>query len=239
MNNSNIWNNLIRISQTIVKTFGSKCEAVVHDFEDVSSSVIHISGNVTNRKVGAPLTDLVLGVLRQDGDGAEDMPSYRNTTKDGKILKSSTTFIRNSEGSIIGAFCVNFDITDMLGFSSFIEELTIMPEPSKESRQETFTSSINATIESYLEKAIRKIGKSPQAMSRQERIRLISQLEEKGAFLIKGAVEFIAQGMGLSKFTVYTYLKETRETNNNASPEKTEPMKLRQPTVYPVSNDSA
>jgi 2-iminobutanoate/2-iminopropanoate deaminase len=28
MNDSHIWNNLIRISQTIVKTFGSKYEAV-------------------------------------------------------------------------------------------------------------------------------------------------------------------------------------------------------------------
>lgn len=217
MNNSHIWNNFIRMSQAIVKTFGSKCEVVIHDIKDVSSSVIYISGNVTNRKVGAPLTDLVLGILRQDGDGAEDLPSYRNATKSGKILKSSTTFIRDSEGSVIGAFCINFDITDMLGFSSFIEELTTMPESSKESSQETFASSINETIESYLEKAIKKIGKAPQAMSRQERIGLIAQLEEKGAFLIKGAVEIIAHGMGISKYTVYTYLKETREANSNAA----------------------
>ena len=220
MDNSHIWENFIRISQTIVKTFGSKCEVVIHDFKDVASSVIHVSGNVTNREIGAPLTDLVLGVLRQYGDKAEDMPFYRNTSKDGKILKSSTTFIKDSQGGVIGAFCVNFDITEILGYSSFIEELTNIHEPAND-HKETFASSMNETVESFLEKTIKKMGKIPQAMNRREKIDLIIQLEEKGAFLIKGAVEIIAKGMGASKFTVYAYLKEARGTNGNENPDKT------------------
>lgn len=211
MINSHIWENFIRVSQTIVKAFGSRCEIVIHDFEDVSRSVIHISGNVTNREIGAPLTDMVLSVLRRHGDDAEDMPFYRNTSKDGKILKSSTTFIRNPEGSIIGAFCVNFDITDAIGFSAFIEELTTIPESSNEHSQETFASSKNETVKSFLDKAIKSIGKAPKAMTRKEKIGLIGILEKQGAFLIKGAVEIVAQGMGISKFTVYSYLKVVRE----------------------------
>lgn len=220
MDNFHIWENFIRVSQTIVKTFGSRCEVVIHDFKDVSKSVIHVSGNVTNRKIGAPLTDMVLSVLRQYGDKAKDMPLYRNTSKEGKILKSSTTFIRNAKGSVIGAFCVNFDISNILAFSSFIEELTATQEPLKEHNQETFASSINETVESFLEKAIKKMGKTPQAMNRQERINLIIHLEETGAFLIKGAVEIIALGMGISKFTVYAYLKEARGANGNESQKK-------------------
>lgn len=220
MDNYHIWNNFIRISQTMVKTLGSRCEVVIHDFKDVSSSVIHVSGNVTNRNIGAPLTDLVLSVLRQYGDAAEDMPSYRNTSKDGKILKSSTTFIRDSEGTVIGAFCVNFDITDILGFSSFIEELTAMPEQSNGHKQETFALSKKETVESFLEKAIKKLGKIPKAMSRQEKIDLVIHLDEEGAFLIKGAVEIIAKGMGISKFTIYSYLKEIRGSNGKQNQKK-------------------
>jgi predicted transcriptional regulator YheO len=204
----------------MVKTFGSRCEVVIHDFKDVSSSVVHVSGRVTNRKIGAPLTNLVLSVLRQYGDDAQDMPLYKNTSKDGKILKSSTTFIRSPEGKIIGAFCVNFDITDILGFSSFIEELTALPEQTNANAQETFASSKNETVESFLEKAIKTMGKIPKAMNREEKIALVVHLDEEGAFLIKGAVEIIAKGMGISKFTIYSYLKEIRGSNGNQNPKK-------------------
>ncbi len=211
MNNDQFWENYKRIGEIMVSTFGSKCEVVLHDFKDVASSVIYVVGNVTNRAIGAPLTDLVLGIWHKYGDDARDLPSYRSSTKEGKILRSATTFIRNSEGKIVGAFCTNFDITDMLGFYSFIDELTFTPESSHKQSEETYATSMSETIESCLENAIREKGKVPLAMDRQERIALISYLEEQGAFVVKGAVGLIAQKMSISKYTVYAYLKEARK----------------------------
>jgi len=49
VSNDLIWENVIRTSEKIVKFFGENCEVVVHDFEDLSSSAIHVAGNVTNR----------------------------------------------------------------------------------------------------------------------------------------------------------------------------------------------
>ncbi len=211
-NKEPFWENYIRIGNTMVGTLGSKCEVVIHDFKDVANSVIYVAGNVTNRAIGAPLTDLVLGIWHKHGDAAQDLPPYRSSTKDGKILRSSTTFIRNSEGKIKGALCINFDITDMLGFFSFIDELTFMPEPTHEQSPETYATSMSETVESCLENAIRQKGKVPLAMNRKERIELILHLEEQGAFLVKGAVELIAQRMSISKYTVYAYLKKARES---------------------------
>jgi len=213
--NDIIWENVIRAAENIVKFFGENCEVVVHDFEDLSSSAIHVAGNVTNRKIGAPLTDLVVGALHKYGDHAKDLPSYRNTTTGGRILKSSTTFMRNDKGKIIGAICINFDITDTLGFNSFMDKLTAIPESPEKLEPESFFSSRNDSINSYLERAIKIAGKTPHTMSREERIELISNLESRGAFLIKGAVEEIAKGMGFSKYTVYTYLKEARGANRD------------------------
>ncbi len=208
--NNQFWENYKRIGETTVATLGSKCEVVIHDFKDVSHSVIYVAGNVTSRAIGAPLTDLVLGIWHRHGDTAQDLPAYRSSTKDGKILRSSTTFIRDPEGKIKGAWCINFDITDMLGFFSFIDELTFMPELSNVQSPESYATSMNETIESCLENAIRQKGKVPLAMSRKERIALIKHLEEQGAFEMKGAVKLIGQRMSISKYTVYAYLKEAR-----------------------------
>ena len=47
---------LKRMARGIVGVFGKRCEVVIHDFNDITRSVVHIEGNVTNRSVGAPVT---------------------------------------------------------------------------------------------------------------------------------------------------------------------------------------
>jgi predicted transcriptional regulator YheO len=54
-------------------------------------------------------------------------------------------------------------------------------------------------------------------MNVDEKTQLTGQLEENGTFLLKGAVEQVAQMMGVTKFTVYNYLKKVRNNNSNTS----------------------
>lgn len=46
------------------------------------------------------------------------------------------------------------------------------------------------------------------------------QLEENSTFLLKGAVEQVAQVMGVTKFTVYNYLKKVRNSTSTVEPEE-------------------
>jgi predicted transcriptional regulator YheO len=50
-------------------------------------------------------------------------------------------------------------------------------------------------------------------MNVDEKTSLIGQLEENSTFLLKGAVEQVARMMGVTKFTVYNYLKKVRNNN--------------------------
>ncbi|RYD05326.1 hypothetical protein N752_09785 [Desulforamulus aquiferis] len=68
-----IFKNLIRIAQVMADTFGRNCEVAVHDLANLDKSLIYIAGNITKRKPGAPITDLVVRVLHQEGDQAQDM----------------------------------------------------------------------------------------------------------------------------------------------------------------------
>ena len=93
---------LIPVADAIAAAVGPYCEVVLHDISRPERSVVYMAGNVTNRSIGAPLTDMVLRRLREQGDAISDLPGYHNVTKDGKTLRSSTTFVRDGQGKVIG-----------------------------------------------------------------------------------------------------------------------------------------
>lgn len=205
-----IISNLIRTAQVIAETFGRNCEVAVHDLSNLNKSLIFIAGNITQRKPGAPITDLVVKILHQEGDQAKDMVGYKSITKDGRILKSSTTFIRNSQGKIIAALCINFDITDFQQIQTAIGDLINLSCQTSDEKKETFTSTVHETIDSLVAQSVEIVGKPPANMQMEDKIKFVATMEQKGAFLIKGSVDYIATILGVSKFTVYNYLQRVR-----------------------------
>ena len=209
--NKQIFENLKQLAETIVKTLGRNCEVAIHDFsnqEDLSHSLAYIAGSVTNRNPGAPITNLVAKVLRKHGDNAQDVCNYKTTTKEGKILKSSTHFIRDEQGRIIGAFCINYDLTDLLNAENTLKEFTLTQ--SKANNYERFSFSPKETIDSLVDEIMVRFGKQPKYMTREEKVKFMEELDQAGVFLIKGAEEYVAQLTGSSKYTIYNYLREAR-----------------------------
>ena len=51
------------------------------------------------------------------------------------------------------------------------------------------------------------MGKQSATMSMEERIETVRELEANGVFKIKGGIDQVALLMGVSKYTVYNYLK--------------------------------
>lgn len=206
-----MFDNLKTIAQVISETYGRNCEAIIHDLNDLAHSVVYVAGDVTGRELGAPATDLLINVLRREGNQAQDLVGYRSFTKDGRVLKSSTAFIRDEKGEIFAALCMNYDVTDLLNANSAILNFAQINLPS-EGKYETFATTVQETIESLVSEAIQILGKQPSTMATDDKVRLVALLEERGAFLIKGAVEYIATVLGVSKFSVYNYLNKVRGT---------------------------
>jgi predicted transcriptional regulator YheO len=55
-----IFNMLVQLSDAIVGTFPRNFEVVVHDLSQPQHSIRHIAGDVTHRKIGGPVTDMVV-----------------------------------------------------------------------------------------------------------------------------------------------------------------------------------
>jgi predicted transcriptional regulator YheO len=197
----------------LVQTLGHNCEVAIHDLSNLESSLIYIAGEVTGRRPGAPITDLVVKQLHRHGDNVQDIINYRTLTSKGRILKSSTMFIRDGHNKVIGAFCINFDVTDFLNAASLIQGFSTTKEEAHDAPHiETFATSLDETVGSLIDEAVSKFGKLPSTMSREEKIRLVGVLEDMGVFSIKGSVDSVAQVLGVSIYTVYNYLKQVRNT---------------------------
>ena len=90
---------------------------VIHDLarHDLEHSIVHINnGHVTNRQEGRTFK-VVLETLHKDPASLKDHLGYLTRTSNGKILKSSTIYIRNEEGdSIDYLLSINYDITGLM-----------------------------------------------------------------------------------------------------------------------------
>ncbi|MFS0554574.1 transcriptional regulator [Brevibacillus sp. 179-C9.3 HS] len=200
----------IPVVEGLARTFGEHCEVVLHDLTgDISSSIIAISnGHVSGRQIGSPVTNLALQSLRtaKVSEEAFDL-NYRNDTIKGKKIKSSSIYIKDEQGEVIGSLCINLDMTHLVMAQSFIESMMVIQDKREaEKAEESFAPTVGILMEQMIDDCLKRTGKPIALMQKEEKIQFIHQLDEMGLFLIKGAVQYIADLLDISKFTVYNYL---------------------------------
>jgi len=205
------------IAEGIFKTFGKNCEVVIHDLQMPEKSLVYVAGKVTGRMPGAPATDLVLQTLKNKGNDSNDLINYQTSTKEGKTLKSSTIFIRDDNNIIIGCMCINFDMSEFLTCQQILESFTNFNKEHEHVAGEKFFSDVNEAIDEIIYSTIKDYPTPKQLMQKEDKLVIVKKLDEKGVFLVKGSVDQIAKILGVSRYTVYNYLEQTRSTSFNSS----------------------
>lgn len=198
---------LRQMADGIAAQFGSSCEVVIHKLSQDSTqhSVAYIvNGHVSGREVGDGPSQVVLEQLQAGSRNHEDHYSYLTRTPDGKILKSTTLYIRDGNGKVAALFCVNFDISAMTLASAALDEL-IRPQNALQT-PERITSNVSDLLDSLIEESVRLVGKPVPVMTKEDKVRAIGYLNQKGAFLITKSGDKIAKFYGISKYTLYSYL---------------------------------
>ena len=199
------------IAHGLAIQFGPSCEVLIHDLQgDFDSSLVYIeNGTITNRHVGDGPSHVVLDVLNHD-DGSEGRFGYLTKTKDGRILKSSTMYIRDDNGNIAYLLGINQDITEFVMMHRSLESLIGIGQ-AETGAVERITTSVSELLDDLLLEAERLVGKPGPLMNKVERLKAISYLNEKGAFLISKSSEKIAEYFNISKFTLYSDLNTVKE----------------------------
>ena len=200
-----------RLARGIARQFGTYCEVVVHDLtpDDPDHSIVAIeNGHVTGRRLGDGPSHVVWETLKADPKQIQDRLSYLTRTEDGKILKSSTIFIRDEEDKVIGLFAINYDITVM---RSLEEQLHLFTSPDvPEEEPQKIINNVNDLLEELIKQSVKLVGKPAALMNKEEKVKAIRFLNDSGAFLITKSGQRVCNFFGISKYTLYSYIDEAK-----------------------------
>lgn len=210
-------NNLRQIAKGVAAHFGSNCEVVIHNLHDGSAHSIDTieNGHVTGRKIGDGPSQIVLEQLgkRREDPQADDHYCYLTKTPNGKVLKSSSMYIRDGEGNVAAIFSINFDISALSLVQNAVSDL-IAPG-AEETEAKPIPLNVNDLLDELLRQSEELVGKPAAMMNKDEKIRAIAFLNRSGAMLITKSGEKISKYFGISKYTLYSYLDMKQEEEKN------------------------
>ena len=176
------------IAHGIATQFGASCEVLIHDvqIETLESSIVYIEhGDISNRDVG---------------DG-----------KDGRVLRSTTMYIRDDNDKLQYLLCINYDITDFITLQNSLDRIITSSNHAWETKGERIVTSVSDLLSDMLSQAEKVVGRPAHLMNKNERLEAIRYLYCQGAFLISKASDKISEYFNVSKFTLYNDLNQVKE----------------------------
>ena len=199
---------LERLAKGVARLFGDSCEVTVHDLsKGYENSIVAIeNGHVTGRRVGDGSSEVVLHALKEEPSRVHDDYSYLARTKAGRIVKSSSVFLRDKKGKPSVLFGINYDVTDLIMAQKALATAVSANEPEGKEEISAITANVNDLLDQLVEEADKFVGKPVAMMTKDDKVHAIQFLNDKGAFLVKKAGDKIAKHYDISKYTMYNYM---------------------------------
>lgn len=216
----------IRFADALARMQGPSTEIVLHDLTNLAHSVVYVvNGDITDRKVGQGVRHLVPEMLTSHERKPIGPWWFRYRTK---LIRATTELIYDKAGEIIGALCVNEDVTGeerlFLSLEGRLPGLTmtdlkadgdtaglIKPETSvKDAELSGKPDSVRKTVFRLISETAAQKAYAEAKTNRDVRRRLVRDLKERDVFLLKGSIEELARLLGLSKVTIYSDLDALR-----------------------------
>ena len=204
----------------LAEVLGPGTEIVLHDTSDLSRSIVALTnGHISGRTIGGPATDLVLKVLQnQEQDDREYLTNYLAQSRAGRRFRSSTLFVKDASGRVVGMLCVNIDDEPLAQARELLAAITETHEVGKDEAvavsaaevAERFSSSVDELTLDSVTRIVTAQAVDAVRMTPDEKIATVRELERAGVFLLKGAVAHTSEALHVSEPTVYRYLKQVR-----------------------------
>ncbi|ANZ41565.1 hypothetical protein BBK82_42060 [Lentzea guizhouensis] len=201
---------LTPVVEGIAATFGRSCEVVLHDYRDQEQSVVAVAGSVTGRAAGDAMSEIGLRVLAAGADARNEV-GYVTRAQDGRVLKCTTLPLRDVDGTLIGALCVNVDLSAINRATGVLSDLLGLSALEEPAATTNFSGDLDQVVESLVERAERAHAVPVAALGRDERLVLVRSLHEAGVFGLRGAPGRIAKRLGISRTGLYNDLAELKK----------------------------
>ena len=199
-----------KVARFMSKCYGENVEVVLHDLRDISSSSIEIFNNhVSGREIGSPMSEFGLKILKERLYDDREFITNSKGVVGGKILRSSTFFIKNIDENIIGMICVNVDVSSYLNIAYQMECMANFGLNLKDEKE--VVTEVDFPNSIMINKALLEILKgrvSWKEIEGEEKLNVIKKLHQKGIFDLRGGVLEVSEALNVSESTIYRYLSK-------------------------------
>lgn len=117
-----------------------------------------------------------------------------------------TTIIRNTKGNPIGLLCINVDMDAPV--QSFLKTMLPLELGEITKAPETFAKDIDETVTSTAEVVRNEVHADSSIAPSKRNREVITRLQELGIFKYKDSIILAAKTLGISRDTIYLYLRE-------------------------------
>lgn len=214
------------LMEFISKTIGPDYEVTLIDTSGETSKVIAIvNGHISGRKVGQGISALVEKSIEDEEYKHSDYIINRTSySKTGKALRTSMYFIKDDEDNLVGILKINFDDSRFSNISesvlslchpdSYFTDNEDLDDQTKDAgsfsivkeEKASSTSPLERLIDSVLSQVVIPVDR----LNQEEKLQIIQALDERGAFMFKGAVSEVADRLDSSIPSIYRYLNMVR-----------------------------
>ncbi len=204
------------VADGIALLMGLYCEVALHSLEDPEHAIIKIvNRHHTNRDVGAPLTDHGVQLLLEFIESnKQPISCYTTMSASGEPMRSVFTIISNA-GRPIGLLGVNFNMR--VPFSELISTFSLFnncAQTPASAAPPTSSNSMEDLVRNAVSGVVHQISTDASIPNHEKNKYIVFGLHENGIFDIKGSVILVAEELHLSKFTIYSYIRELKEKSN-------------------------
>lgn len=190
----------------IVSLFHPFIEAAIHDLQE--GKVVALYNNISKRKIGDPSPITELGIDVKDFPDVFD--PYYKTNWDGRQLKCVSVTIRDKHRKPIGLVCINFDTTVFQSMGDNVEKLVSLINNKSLNPVEQFDDNWQQHVATFINEYLQKHSSTISAMPKGQKAALVGEMYDRGFFNYRDAASYIARQIGVSRTTVYNYLKDKK-----------------------------
>jgi len=211
---------MIRFLEGLQKFLGENSEVVIHDYRKGYDQTIVYAFNaqLSGRDVGGSPKGGMITLLGKDiGPMKESIHSFYNGAKN-KYFKSFTTLIPDENGKIVGSVCVNLEVSDFIlaqnALQNFVQHPVAEPAPPASDMDALLTKNVDDILQYYMKQAEILVGKPMALMNKEEKVKALDYLDQKGVFKISKTSVLLCETFQVSKYTLYNYLEEARNSRD-------------------------
>ena len=104
--------------------------------------------------------------------------------------------------------CININLS--APFHDIMQDFHPSLKENKEEAQKNLSISLGDLIKNSMDEAKQELSSQLHITEKQKNKLVVSELREKGIFDVKGAIDLVAQEIGVSRYTIYNYIREAK-----------------------------